>query len=262
MNKDDKTVNTILEESKKIQNILNDTLLDKFIKLHNIPKKYSQFYSKQEIIAKRAHFLDVKKHYALWIINAEGVPVEEFDEKGLVTRRSDYPSLTKERIKRIFDFLLKEDKVSFKKISKYIEETSLEIKGLIAKGEKSVARPVKFSKELSAYKSIPYQINGMLLWNNLEYKYFVPGTQGYCYRITGIDPYLAPSKIQSKLREIKEFKWLVLPYEEEKLPDYYKIDVDEMLDFAWTTRITELLKPILHNINRKKQIEKQSLVTF
>jgi hypothetical protein len=262
METDTKTIDLILKKSKEIQDVLNNVLLDKFIKLHNIPKEYSKFHAKQEIIGKRAHFLEVKKKYALWIANKEGVPVEEFEEKGLVTRRSDYPSFTKEKIKKIFDMLLKEDKISFKKISTYIEETSKEIQSLIINGDKTVARPVKFSKELATYIKIPYQVLGMQLWNRLEYKYFVPGSKGYCYRITGIDPYLAPSKIQKQLRKIEEYRWLVLPYEEEKLPNYYKIDVEEMLDFAWSSRIEELLRPILHKINKKSKIEKQSLVTF
>lgn len=262
MKKDDDIVNLIISESKKLQDVLNNDLLDKFIKLHNIPKDKSKFFSKQEIVAKRGYFLDVKKKYALRIVNKEGVPVEEIEEKGLITRRSDYPSLTKEKLKHIFDLLLKEDKISFKSISKYIKDTELEIKDHIIKGEKCIARPASFSKEITSYLKVPYQVEGMETWNILEYKYFVPGTKGYLFRITGIDPYIAPKHVSNNLNQLEEIRWIVIPYEEERLPNYYKIDIDAMLNVSWRDRVNEFLRPVLPQINKKLKIEKQSLTTF
>jgi hypothetical protein len=262
MNKDDNIVKLIIDESKKLQDVLNEKLLSKFIELHNIPKDRSEFYSKQEIVAKRGYFLDVKKKYALRVVNKEGVPVEKIEETGLVTRRSDYPSFTKEKLKTIFNYLLMEEKIPFGLISKYIKEIELEIKGLILSGQKCIARPASFSKELESYKKIPYQVEGMNVWNILEYKYFIPGTKGYLFRITGIDPYIAPKKVIDKMDKIKEFKWIAIPYEEESLPSYYKIDIDQMLSVAWTDRVKEFLKPVLPDINKKLKIEKQSLATF
>lgn len=262
MKKDDDVIDLIIRESKKLQDVLNNELLDKFIKLHNIPKDKSQFFSKQEIVAKRGYFLDVKKRYALRIVNKEGVPVEEIEEKGLITRRSDYPSLTKEKLKHIFDLLLKEDKISFKSISEYIRNTEIEIKTHIMRGEKCIARPASFSKELSSYKKIPYQVDGMEAWNILEYKYFVPGTKGYLFRITGIDPYIAPKRVSDNINKLKEIRWMVIPYEEDCLPNYYKIDVDAMIAVSWTDRVNEFLRPVLPKINKKLNLEKQSLTFF
>jgi len=260
--KDEQIIHLILSESEKLQKVLNETLLDKFIQLHNIPKDKNMFHAKQEIIAKRGYFLDVKKKYALRIVNAEGVPVEEIIERGLVTRRSDYPSLTKERMLTIFDLLLKKEKISFKNISRFVKETELEMRAFISKGEKCTSKPVSFSKEESSYKSIPFQVNGMKLWNLLEYRHFIPGTKGYLFRITGIDPYLAPRSIQTKLQQIDTFRWIVLPYDEERLPNYYQIDANWMLNFAWTDRVNELLKPILQNLNKTMREQVRSLTTF
>lgn len=262
MNKDNQIVDLIIRESKKLQDVLNNDLLDKFIKLHNIPKEKSKFNAKQEIVAKRGYFLDVKKRYALRIVNKEGVPVEDIEETGLVTRRSDYPSLTKERLKTIFDYLLKEDRIPFGLISKYIAETELEMKSFIIRGQKSIARPASFSKELESYKKIPYQVIGMEVWNKLEYRYFRPGTKGYLFRITGVDPYIAPRNVQKNIDKIEEFRWIAIPYEEEALPNYYKVDVDSMLNVAWRDRVAEFLRPVLPQINKKARITEQSLTTF
>lgn len=262
MTKDEQVVDLIINESKKLQDVLNNELLDKFIKLHNIPKDRSKFYAKQEIVAKRGYFLNVKKRYALRIVNKEGVSVEQVEETGLVTRRSDYPSLTKEKLKVIFNYILKEDKIPFGLITKHIATTELEMKSHIIKGQKCIARPASFSKELKSYIKIPYQVKGMETWNKLEYKYFVPGTKGYLFRITGVDPYIAPKRVQKNLNKIKEFRWLAIPYEEESLPEYYKVDIESMLNVAWRDRVSEFLRPVLPQINKKIRIKEQSLTTF
>lgn len=258
------TIDLILKESSKLQKILNENLLTQFAALHNIKDEYSKFNLKQEIVAKRGLFLEGKKQYALWIVNSEGVSCEEFFERGLVTRRSDYPSYTKEKMKIILDLLLKQDKISFKNIAKFIEDVKHEIKGLIMNGDKSIAAAKTFSKELTGskgYKKIPHHVIGMLLWNKLEYDYFKTGTKGYLYKINGIDPYLAPKKVRQQIGRV-ELRWITLPYEEEKLPEYYQIDVQHMMHLAWIDRVNDILKPIIHMVYKSKNVEKKSIATF
>lgn len=262
MTKEDYTIQLILDESKKIQDVLNNDLLNEFAKLHNIPSDYNRFYAKQEIIAKNAYFLGVKKKYALWIVNNEGVPCKELNLKGLVTRRSDYPSITRERISSVLDLLLKEDKVSFKGIKKFVKDTEQEIHDLILNGSKLVAKPVSFTKDPKSYKTIPIQIIAMQLWNKLEYNHFVVGSKGYRFKINGIDTFRAPDKIKKNVGLLKDVKWIVIPYEEEKLPDYYNIDVEGMLEYAWNKRVKELFDPIMYKVNKNARIEKLSIATF
>jgi len=262
MTKEDKTIQLILDESKKIQDVLNNDLLNRFAEMHNIPKEYNKFYAKQEIVAKNVYFLSVKKKYALWIVNNEGVPCKELMLKGLVTRRSDYPSITRERISTVLDFLLKEDKVSFKKIKKFVKDTENEIHELILNGSKIIAKPVSFTKDPKSYKKIPEQILGMKLWNSLEYNHFVVGSKGYRFKINGVDTFRAPDKVKKNISLLKNVKWIVLPYEEERLPEYYNIDVVGMLDYAWRKRVQELFEPIMHKVDKNSRIEKLSIATF
>lgn len=272
--KDLETTDLILKESKKLQNVINNELLVKFAELHNIKKEYSKLHSKQEIIAKRGLFLDTKKHYALWITNNEGVPVEEYVQKGLVTRRSDYPSYTKEKIEDILDMLLKKEKVSFGKISKYINKVRNDIQDMILNRDKTIAPSKTFTKDLEIYKKVPHHVLGMLLWNELEYNYFVPGTKGYLFKISGINLFNAPRTIQENLKRLmetecdkrlenmKKLNWIVLPYEEKQLPNYYNIDTSHMISFTWDDRINELLKPIISELNTNVKIQMLSLKTF
>lgn len=260
---DDK-IELILNESRIIENVCNENFLEKFAELHNIPKEFNKFSVKQEVIAQKGYFLDVKKHYGLWIVNKEGVPVSKYDIKGLITQRSDYPDFTKKKITELLDLLLKEQKVSFTNIRKKIEEAEEKINDKILNGEKDIARPVSFTKELSSYKKIPSHIISMQFWNDIEYEYFFPGTKGYLFNILGIDEYKAPEKVKRNLANKYLGKKIpdriVLPYEEDKLPDYYNIDTTAMLEFSWRNRVSELLKPLWEKIYRKNLAI--SLTTF
>ena len=198
------TTQIILDESKKLQGILNDHFLKEFAKFHNINPEHNGFELKQEVVAKKAYFLNVKKKYALYIVNEEGVDVSKMDVKGLITRRSDYPKVTKEGINKVLEMLVKDDKVSFTKIREFVEEKRKEILDLIIKGDKRIARPVSFTKTLDNYKVIPSHVHGMLLWNNVAYDYFVPGTKGYQFKINGVDHYNCPKEVESKLHYFNE----------------------------------------------------------
>lgn len=257
---DDEITALVLKTSRELENVLNGNLLVEFAKKHNISPEQSRFSLKQEIVARGAYFLDVKKKYALHVTNMEGVPVDELDTKGLVTRRSDYPSLTKSKIQDLLNMLVMGPKIDKAQIDKFDMETEAYIKDLCSKGVKEVGRPVSYSKDESEYKRAPIQILGMQLWNDCEYAIFVPGTKGYLYKILGINwgyPDLPEKvrKIQPRLMQQK-LNYVVVPPEAEKLPDYFNIDVDAMLKFAWVDRAEELLLPIGgRRCNRKSNIE-------
>ena len=249
-------VEIILTESKKLQNVINNELLVDFAKLHNIDPKHNFFNAKQELVASRAYFPGPKKKYSLRICNAEGVPVDESEDKGLVTRRSDYSALTKERIQQILDVLVKDEKISFSKIKQIIDDTRVEMLDLIRKGSKLLTRPSSFTKPLDEYKGhLPQHINGMLLWNNLEFENFRPGTRGYLYKIKGVDRYKAPERILSRLSEVEVGNCIVIPENTLTIPDYYELDVEAMIAFSWDDRVTELIEPILSKVYTNLKVD-------
>jgi hypothetical protein len=254
----------ILEESRELEHVLNDDMLKRFGKLHNVKDEQNRLNLKQEVVARWGYFLTVKKKYALHITNMEGVEVDELQTKGLITRRSDYPSLTKEKVGDLINMLVMEEKLDVKKLRDYVESSQILMRTLCAKGDKRIARPVTYSKEKKTYKKIPYHFAGMDLWNLLEYEYFVAGTKGYLFKIQGIEWDKAPKTVKehrSTVDSLKKLQYIVLPYEEEKLPDYFIIDVDAMLEFAWITRAKELLEPIEHLIYKTKKTN-NTILTF
>ena len=242
-------VKIILKESNILEDVLNEDLLIKFGKLHNIPPEQNLFKLKQELIARKSYFLNVKKKYALHIINNEGVTVDDLYIKGLVTQRSDYPSMTREKIKEILLLLVKEKDYKFKDIANLIEDTRKKFVQLCIKGDPSIARPVSFNKHLHEYKRVPPQVLGMFFWNKTMYNYFVKGTRGYLFKIFGIDYTKAPDKVKKLKGELEDIDCVVLPYEEERLPDFFVINVDAMMNFCWEDRVDELLEPIRSSID-------------
>lgn len=246
-------VKVILGESHKLENVINNDFLKGFIKLHNIPPEHNFLNIKQEILASRAYFPGVKKKHCLYVVNKEGITVEELESRGLVVRRSDYPSITKERIKEILNLLVKEETLKISEIRKLIWKTRDQLLEMLQNGSREVGRPVSFNKPLKEYKMIPGHIRGMILWNKLEYNYFVTGTRGYMFRITGIDQFQAPDKILEKLPNIEICNYIVIPFEEERVPEYYQIDINQGIEFSWDTRVRELLQPIWPQIDKTTQ---------
>jgi len=251
----------IIEESRKIEKVLNDYFLVEFSKRHNISEKNNLFNLKQEVIAKKGYFSDVKKKYALHITNEEGVEKDKLFIKGLITQRSDYPSVTKERFMTLIEMLVKTEKPNFKEIRKFIDDTRMEITKLCKNHDATISRPVSFSKKISEYKSIPYQVLAMQLWNECEYNYFSHGTKGKLFSIKGVDMSIAPKKVRDNYEKLQTSDYIVIPLEMEFLPEYYIVDVKKMVGFAWDERIIEFIRPIVNLIYQKEALD-NSIVTF
>lgn len=244
---DSKIVQAVLKECNNLENMLNDVFLPQFIKIHRADPKYNQLKLKQEVLASNAVFF-MKKKYALFIINKEGKTVSEYDIKGMIMRRSNFPAYSKEKVQTLIDMILKNDKIDLDKIKQFIIDTELEVNKLCADGSKTIAGAVSFSKSKEEYKKVPYQILAMENWNLLEYKYFVPGTKGYLFRILGVDTMKAPKRVLDNLKHIKtQLKYAVIPFEEERLPDYYILDLTLQKKFVWSDRVKEVIGVLQNN---------------
>ena len=253
MKTDEKVVEIVLKECGNLEKMLNDIFLPKFMEMHRANPKYNQLKLKQEVVANNSVFF-TKKKYGLYIINKEGKTVSEYDVKGMIMRKSNFPTFSKEKIYTLLDMILKVEVLDLLAIKQFIIQTEQEMIELCKQGSKLVAGAVSFNKEEEEYKKVPYQINGMKLWNELEYNYFIPGTKGYLFRIKGIDSFNAPESVTNKSNIIKaKNKHIVIPFEEDRLPEYYNLDLDAQLKFVWTDRVKEVIG-VLSN-TRKISIE-------
>lgn len=255
-------VKIIIENSVEIEKLLNENLLKTFGKLHNVLPENNKLFLKQEIVARRGYFFGTKKKYALHVVSKEGVDIDKLDTIGLVTRRSDYPSATKEKISELLNLIVMSENYNVEDIKKYVEDCRKELYTLCKNGDKSIGRPSTYTKPLNKYKgTIPHHIRAMELWNRCEYEYFSPGSKGYLFKIKGIDPQKAPDKAY-KIGVVMtdKDKYIALPYEEEKLPSYFIIDVNAMMKFVWNDREKELLSPIYDEVF--SPVENLGILTF
>lgn len=257
MTETDPVTERILKECGDLSKIINDDFMAEFARIHNIKPENNRLSLKQEILAEWGYFLTVKKKYALHITNEEGVPVDKLDTKGLITRRSDYPKFSKEKIAQLIDMLVMHKTQNYSEITKFVEDTKHELMGLIKTGDKRIARPASYSRPFGEYAKAPYQIVAMELWNELEYNHFVHGTKGYLFEIITVDFNSAPDRVKSKQRFI-DSKYIALPYEVDFLPPYYIINQNAMIEFCWTKRVSELLEGPL----KSKILDKGRLTTM
>ena len=110
-------IKKLIEISQEIQKKANDNLSKIAKDLFNINKKH-YFELKQEVIVERAYWAG-KRRYAMYIVNKEGVPIEELDMKGLDLMKSNFPPL----FKNFGEKLLKD--ILFGKSKKEIDEDVL-----------------------------------------------------------------------------------------------------------------------------------------
>jgi DNA polymerase elongation subunit (family B) len=90
LNNREETVKYVLEIASEIQAAANNNLHSLVVELFNLYDRPHYFDLKQEVVLERGYFAG-KRRYAQFIVNKEGVPVEELDIKGLDLMKSNFP---------------------------------------------------------------------------------------------------------------------------------------------------------------------------
>jgi hypothetical protein len=85
----EKRIETLLKLTDKIQERANANLNNISQDLFNMTDKH-HFVLKQEVIAERAYWSGTRR-YAMYIVNKEGVEIEELEMKGLDIMKSNFP---------------------------------------------------------------------------------------------------------------------------------------------------------------------------
>jgi hypothetical protein len=87
----EKRIEALLKITDKIQERANTNLNNISQDLFNMTKTH-HFVLKQEVIAEKAYWSG-KRRYAMYIVNKEGVEIEELEMKGLDIMKSNFPPL-------------------------------------------------------------------------------------------------------------------------------------------------------------------------
>ena len=180
--------------SNEIQDFLNNKLVPEIIGKYNIEIERNKLEMKNELIIRRGLFVS-KKHYALYVVEQEGIEVDEIQVKGLDTRRSDYPSYSKECLQELFELILKSEKFSVVKVNQFVNGKENDFTDRIKSGDKTIARPISWGKKLKDYKTITQGVRAMQNWNSLVYDIHNTGSRAYLFHIQGIDFDKAPKDV-------------------------------------------------------------------
>lgn len=254
--KEEKTVINIKNWCSQVENFLNQNIVVNIVKKHNVDLDFNRLALKNELVISRGLFL-AKKRYAIRVINQEGKDTDEINYMGVEIKRSDFPSKSKEFLSELTELILKNEKLSLPKILDFIKSKEREFLDLINKGDKSIARPITYGKDIDSYKVIPQGVRAMEAWNKIMYDVHKPGSKAYMFWVKGIDIDKAPKEISEKyqkfISEGHKISVVACPDEEERLPDYFIKDVQTTLDFSFKDRYELMLKP-LFEVKEKSQL--------
>lgn len=256
--KETKNIEVINEYCKKIEEFLNENIIMDMVKKHNVDLQYNRLKLKNELIISRGLFL-AKKRYAIRVVANEGKAVDKINYMGVEIKRSDYPSKSKEFLKELAELILKPDKFSTVQILKFLERKEKEFRALINAGDKSIARPVSFGKELADYKMISQGVKAMTAWNDIMYDIHRMGAKAYMFWVRGIDFEKIPDPVERErirgnynkfISAGKKLEVIAIPDEEHGLPSFLVPDMKSSLKFSFSDRYELMLEHVLKNRNK------------
>jgi uracil-DNA glycosylase family 4 len=257
----DLSVEKIQGWCKEVEEFLNKHRIVEMVKRHNVNLEFNRLELKNELVISRGLFL-AKKRYAIRVINNEGKEVDKINYMGVEIKRSDYPSKSKEFLSELSELILKDEKFKLSKVIKYVSRKEKEFKDLIIQGDKTIARPVTWGKELSDYKTIPQGVRAMEAWNNIMYDIHRPGNKAYMFWVRGIDfDKIQDDKEREKIRAKydkfigrgNKLEVIAIPDEERRLPAFFVPDLNAALRFSFMDRHELMLKP-LTDIREKSEL--------
>lgn len=171
-------IDNMLEFSTNVESIVNNSLLLFSGQSLNSPKNYLEY--SREKICKTGFWTDVKKRYALYVVNDEGTECDAIKIMGLDVKKSSFPEKFKGIMFNVLDMILKNSKQE--DIDLYLKESKQSVM------EYSIYEVAKISsvKTIDEYKN---HINGL---NN--FKSGVPqNTKAFIYNQL-LDKFNCPNK--------------------------------------------------------------------
>ena len=251
-------IETIQQHCETIQTFLNDEIIPDIINKHNGNLDFNRLDLKNELIIDRGLFL-AKKRYVINVVRQEGKVIDDIVAMGIETKRSDFPSKTKDFLNELIIKILKEDDISVGRLLKFVDHKRGEFLGHVKSGIKEIAKPVGYGRKVSDYKKVPQNVTAMLNWNDLIYETHQVGDRGYLFKVNGIDEAIAPKEIVNNYHKLflaknRPLKVISIPDDVDRLPDYIIPDIQLMMEFVFEDRHRLLMEPFMtHRKNNNNQ---------
>ena len=163
---DEELSNYSLEVANDVQKYINAAYDIYAKKFHNVDKHV--WFIKQELVGRRALWLDAKKRYAIWIVNEKGQPKNKIDVKGIDVVRSSFPKDFREFTKQVLSDILHDEPKE--KLNKKVEEFGKLIKTSYIKDimmPTGVKEVKKWNIDQGFIKGTPVHVKASMNYNRL-----------------------------------------------------------------------------------------------
>jgi len=246
-------IQRLLVLTEELQTVANDNLNNITQDLFNMTDKH-HFVLKQEVIAEKAYWSG-KRRYAMYIVNKEGVPIEELEMKGLDIMKSNFPPLFKNFGENLIKNILfgkskteiDKDVMEFKKMVGEIEWIKLlKPTGLKKMGEYIERKPMAGELFTKLKLKCPINTKASIIYNdflrykklNVKYPEFTIGDKMYI-------AYLKPNPYQI---EVIGYNGYNDPPEITELINKY-IDRDGLFDGVMRNKLENLYSDLKWDFN-------------
>jgi hypothetical protein len=139
----------------------------------------------------------------------------------------------------------------------FVKYKEPEFMKLVRDGDKTIARPVSWGKDLKDYKSVPQGVKAMQAWNSIMYNIHKKGVKGYMYWISGIDAEKAPEDVMQRYEKFvgegHPVEVIAIPDEETKLPDFFIPNMKATMQFVFKDRYELMLDPLM-KVRKKMEV--------
>lgn len=241
-------INKVIELNESVAQYINNTMIPQLLDKHNTSatessaKKFN-FNFKQELVIRRALFIEAKKKYATWIISKEGKPIDDIDVKGLEVVRSDYPKFSRDMMQNIVNDILKKG-ITKEDLIIMLSTYKDQYMSLLKTGSIEAAIPSSWNKE--NYANTPRSVKSMLIYNAIYGNTFKVMDRGYRFDLENINISQFDESIRKRLTDLirsgkmgKEGKLdcITIPTNAILDTDKFIIDYNKMVGFAIDDRL-------------------------
>lgn len=247
---DKEKIEKVIELNESVAQYINNVMIHELLRMHNTSptessaKKFN-FNFKQELVIRRALFLEIKKKYAIWLVSKEGKPLDKISVSGIEVVRSDYPQFSRDMLQDFIEHILKRGISKEELVMKMCDYKDKYVEQLKT-GTIYCAVPSSWNKENYANDRLPRSVKSMLVYNAIYGPTFRVLDRGYRFDIEEINIHQFDENVQRRLTELVQsgkmgkdgkLDCITIPTNGTLDLNKFNIDYNKMLEFAVDQRI-------------------------
>ena len=203
---DKEKIDKVIELNESVAQYINNVMIHELLNMHNTSptessaKKFN-FNFKQELVIRRALFLEIKKKYAIWLVSKEGKSLDKISISGIEVVRSDYPQFSRDMLNDFIEHILKKG-ISKEELTTKIDDYRGRYVEQLKTGTVYCAIPSSWNKENYAQDRLPRSVKSMLVYNAIYGSTFRVMDRGYRFDLEEIDIGQFDSDTQRRLTDL------------------------------------------------------------